>query len=145
MFGCADLRVGLPHGHPILLVDRVLELVPGQSITATKAVSRSEVCFSSTRGGADAAYPMPLLLESFVQSAALLWLAGLAGASTDQLLLAGISGAVFYSDVQPGEVVVHRIELREQLGSNAFLAGRSTCAGRDILSVESLILARRPT
>ena len=35
----------LPHRYPLLLVDRVLELIPGERITALKNVSINEPCF----------------------------------------------------------------------------------------------------
>ncbi len=36
----------LPHRYPILLVDRVLEVIPGKSITAIKNVSVNEPFFN---------------------------------------------------------------------------------------------------
>jgi len=61
----------LPHRYPILLVDRVLEVVPGERITALKNVSMNEPFFPGH-------YPhhpvMPgvLVIEAMAQTAAIL-------------------------------------------------------------------------
>ncbi len=46
------VREILPHRHPILMVDRVLEHVKGKSINAIKNVSRNEPCFRDPGDGA---------------------------------------------------------------------------------------------
>jgi 3-hydroxyacyl-[acyl-carrier-protein] dehydratase len=62
----------LPHRYPILLVDRVLEVVPGERITALKNVSMNEPFFPGH-------YPhhpvMPgvLVVEAMAQTAATSW------------------------------------------------------------------------
>ncbi|NHC16049.1 3-hydroxyacyl-ACP dehydratase FabZ family protein, partial [Motilibacter deserti] len=76
----ADIRAVLPHRHPVLLVDRVVELKEFASIVTLKAVSGSEPCYAQMDEGLPAsayAYPGSLLLESFGQSGALLWLESL--------------------------------------------------------------------
>ncbi|MGH8880315.1 MAG: 3-hydroxyacyl-ACP dehydratase FabZ family protein, partial [Stackebrandtia sp.] len=73
----AGLRRLLAHGWPVLLVDRVLALEPGVCLTAVKAVTGSEPCYRDLPRGLPAdryAYPVALMLESFGQAAAVLWL-----------------------------------------------------------------------
>ena len=61
----------LPHRYPILLVDRVLEVIPGERITSLKNVSMNEPFFPGH-------YPhhpvMPgvLIIEAMAQASALL-------------------------------------------------------------------------
>ena len=40
-----EIRNCLPHRYPFLLIDRVVELIPGQRITATKNVTINEPFF----------------------------------------------------------------------------------------------------
>ena len=40
------IRKILPHRYPFLLIDRVVELIPGESITAIKNLSANEPFFS---------------------------------------------------------------------------------------------------
>ncbi len=161
----ADLHALLPHRHPILLVDRVLAVEPGARIETRKTVSGSEPCYSGTPRGYG--YPPTLLLESFVQSAALLWAitlrdkTGSAGsngsagsAGTDRLdgpdgewtlVLGAVRDAEFHATAYPGDVVRHVVELEQTVGSNAVLTGRSLIEGGagTLLTVRSVVLSRR--
>ena len=144
----AELGALLPHRHPILLVDRVTVLEPGVRIETAKAVSGCEPCYAGLPDGSPVAayaYPAALLVESFVQSGALLW-AGTAAADGDTFLLGGLGEVAFGASAYPGDVLVHHVRLRQVVGSNAILDGVSTVAGtgRPALTVGSLVLARRP-
>lgn len=139
----AELSALLPHRHPVLLVDRVLHVEPGVRIQTVKAVTGSEPCYATAAGGCG--YPPTLLLESFVQSAALLWALSPGGVPNgDTLVLGGVRNAVFHATAYPGDVVRHEVELTQVVGSNAILTGRSQLGERDLLTVRSVVLARRP-
>lgn len=74
----AILRL-IPVRHPMLLVDRVVSLSPGEKIETLKLVSGSEPCFAGLAEGLPAeryAFPRSLLVESLGQSAGVLWLNG---------------------------------------------------------------------
>lgn len=65
-----DIMKRLPHRYPMLLVDRVIEMIPGKSIVAIKNVSINEPFFN----GHFPHFPvMPgvLIIEALAQSAAL--------------------------------------------------------------------------
>ncbi len=85
----------LPHGHHMVLLDRVLDLEPGRSIVAVKAVSGGDPCYRDLPGGLPPdryAYPVSLMLESFGQAAAVLWLSspGSPGGPDRMILLAAV-------------------------------------------------------
>jgi 3-hydroxyacyl-[acyl-carrier-protein] dehydratase len=158
----ADLHALLPHRHPILLVDRVVAVEPGVRIETRKTVSGSEPCYAAAPGGYG--YPPTLLLESFVQSAALLWAISLRSAAgsndsagsngTDRLdgpdgewtlVLGAVRDAQFHTTAYPGDVVRHEVRLEQTVGSNAVLTGRSLVEGSagTLLTVRSVVLSRR--
>lgn len=158
----ADLHALLPHRHPILLVDRVVAVEPGARIETRKTISGSEPCYSGSPRGYG--YPPTLLLESFVQSAALLWAislrdtAGAAGpngtSGTDRLdgpdgewtlVLGAVRDAEFHTTAYPGDVVRHVVRLEQTVGSNAVLTGHSLVEGSagTLLTVRSVVLSRR--
>jgi 3-hydroxyacyl-[acyl-carrier-protein] dehydratase len=100
----------LPHRYPMLLVDRVLELVPGERIVALKNVSINEPFFPGH-------YPhhpvMPgvLVIEAMAQTAALISF-NANGAKSDNssvYYFVGIDGARFKRPVVPGDQL--RIEV----------------------------------
>jgi len=94
----------LPHRYPFVLVDRVLELVPGKSIVALKNVTINEPFFNGHFPGRPV-MPGVLIVEAMAQAA------GLLSFKTPELNLvkgsifyfAGIDHARFKRPVQPGD------------------------------------------
>lgn len=74
----------LPHRYPFLLVDRVLECVPGSHIKAYKNVTINEPFFQGHFPGAPI-MPGVLILEALAQTGALLAVSGMEGDLSDKL------------------------------------------------------------
>ena len=102
----------LPHRYPILLVDRVLEVVPGERITALKNVSINEPFFPGH-------YPhhpvMPgvLIIEALAQTAAILSFKTMGGKPDDKSVyyFAGIDNARFKRPVSPGDQLIFEVKI----------------------------------
>lgn len=114
----------LPHRYPFLLIDRVLEAVPGKSITALKNVTINEPFFPGH-------YPhhpvMPgvLIVEAMAQAAALLSSTSGESATDDSKVyyFVGIDGARFKRPVSPGDQLIIKVEvLRNMRGLWKFAA-----------------------
>lgn len=95
----------LPHRYPILLVDRVLEIVPGERIVALKNVSMNEPFFPGH-------YPhhpvMPgvLIVEAMAQTAGALVLSSLGDKAAGKIVyFMTIDRARFRKPVLPGDVL----------------------------------------
>lgn len=144
-----EIRQILPHGAPMVLVDRVIELEPGESIIAEKAISGSDRCFESLTAGSPAeryGYPASLLLESFGQAAAILWARSLSARHLGDdrvLLLAGMRNCRIEGQAFPGDVLRHVVALDHPVGDTIFVTGATWVAGRRILTVESMMAAIR--
>jgi 3-hydroxyacyl-[acyl-carrier-protein] dehydratase len=142
------IQAALPQRYPLLLVDRVLSLDPGRRIETVKAVTATDPCYAglSDTAGADAyAYPVSLLIESFGQSAALLWLRDAEPSGGDSVLLfVGARDYVVEGNAYPGEVVRHVVELEQVVADTAFATGESWVGDRRIATIGSLMAARRP-
>lgn len=67
----AEIRRRLPHRYPFMLVDRVLEVVPGESILALKNLSVNEPFFQG-HFPEQPVFPGVLLLEAMAQAAGIL-------------------------------------------------------------------------
>ncbi len=92
----------LPHRYPFLLVDRVVECVPGSHIRAYKNVSVNEPFFQGHFPGVPI-MPGVLILEALAQTGGLLSAAGM-GDLTDKLFLfTGLDGVKFRRQVVPGD------------------------------------------
>jgi 3-hydroxyacyl-[acyl-carrier-protein] dehydratase len=99
-----EIQAKLPHRYPFLLVDRVVEIVPGESIHAIKNVTANEPHF---QGHFPQSPIMPgvLLVEAVAQAAGLLALAAPPAASGEVFYLTGLDGFRFRKVVVPGDVV----------------------------------------
>ncbi len=92
----------LPHRYPFLLVDRVLELEPGESIVALKNFTINEEFFQGHFPG-HPVVPGVLLLEALAQAGAILILQGREDRDSKLFYFAGVERARFRLPVVPGD------------------------------------------
>jgi 3-hydroxyacyl-[acyl-carrier-protein] dehydratase len=141
----ADLRRLLPHGHPMLLVDRVTALEPGVSIVCLKAISGSEPCYEHMTPELPRerwAYPTSLQLESFAQSAAILWfhMARIREVPGDQAVLAlAARHCRFRAAAYPGDVMRHEARIDEVIHDHVFVRGETFVEDRCIAVVGQMV------
>jgi 3-hydroxyacyl-[acyl-carrier-protein] dehydratase len=146
----AEIRRILPHDHPMVLVDRIVSLEPGVSAVGTKAITGGEPCYRGLQPGARPeafAYPASLLLESFGQTAAILWLTSARDATVGDdrvLMLVALKNCRLERDVFPGDVLEHRVEIETIVGDNVFVGGESVVDGKRVATIESMMAVVRP-
>ena len=98
----ADILKLLPHRYPFLLVDRVLECIPGERIKAIKNVTANEPFFPGHFPGAPV-MPGVLQIEALAQAAAILAIETLELAGSGKLVyFMAIEEAKFRNPVEPG-------------------------------------------
>ena len=127
------IRKIIPHRYPFLLVDRIIELTPGERAVGIKNVSANEPFFQ----GHFPEYPvMPgvLIVEAIAQvgAVAMLSLPELTGQIA---LFAGIEKVRFKRQVKPGDTVRLEVEMdkiRRNIGTGTGIAtvdGEIACKG----------------
>ena len=108
----------IPHRYPFLLVDRIVNLVPGATATGLKNVTFNEPHFTGHFPGAPV-MPGVLIIESMAQTAALLVVATLGPDAEGKLVyFMSIDGARFRKPVVPGDsmlVTVERLQNRRNV------------------------------
>ena len=150
MIEYAQLCALLPQRYPMLLLDRVVEVRPGHSITAVKAVTGAEPCYRDLPDGAGPdhfRYPPALIVESFGQAAAVMWLLdsrALDAAGTVPML-AAVKDFRFEGDAYPGDVLRHEVRLDHAVDGAAFGTGEVYAGSRRIATVGSLLAVVRPS
>ncbi len=93
----------IPHRSPFLLIDRVVELRPGESAVGIKNVTINEPFFQGHFPG-QAVMPGVLIIESMAQTAAVLVVETLEGAAAGKLVyFMSIERARFRQPVFPGD------------------------------------------
>ena len=135
----------LPHRYPILLVDRVLSVVPGERIAALKNVSVNEPYFPGH-------YPhhpvMPgvLIVEAMAQTAAILAFKTMGNKPDDKSVyyFVGIDNARFKKPVGPGDQLLIEATLAASKRGIWKFSGVARVDGQ-VASEADLICAVRPT
>lgn len=131
-----DIENILPHRYPFLLVDRLLEVVPGQRATGIKNVTINEQFFQGHFPG----YPvMPgvLLVEAIAQvgAAAVMTLPE----NKDKLVLfAGIDNLRFRRQVLPGDTLLLEMEVVKKHGPLGKGRGTASVGGKVVADGEFL-------
>lgn len=145
-----EVRALLPQRYPLLLVDRVLALEPGRSIRTIKAITATEPCYAEVPDGAEGwryDYPCSLMIESFGQSAALLWLDGRQPTADDDeqtLMFVGATDFNFEGTARPGDVLRHEVRMDSVIADTAFASGEIWVDDRRVATVATLVATRRP-
>ncbi len=132
------IKAVIPHRYPFLLIDRVVELVPGERIVAIKNVTNNEPFFAGHFPG----YPvMPgvLIIEAMAQAGAVMMLRAMPDAASKVPLFAGIDGARFRRQVVPGDCLRFELTVLKQRGPLCKLAGKAFVEGE--LAAEAEITA----
>ncbi len=131
--GPLDIRAvlaALPHRYPMLLVDRVAELIPDQSIRAIKAVSFNESFFQGHFPGRPI-MPGVLQIEALAQAAGILAVESLGLAGSGKLVyFMAIEGAKFRAPVEPGCLLTLEAEFVQKRASVCKFAGRASVDGK---------------
>lgn len=101
----------LPHRYPMLLIDRVDGLVPGEKGTGLKNVTVNEPFFQGHFPGAPV-MPGVLIIEAMAQTAAIVMMAKLGPEAEGRAVyFMGIDGAKFRRQVVPGDVLRLEVEV----------------------------------
>ncbi|MCX7725911.1 MAG: 3-hydroxyacyl-ACP dehydratase FabZ, partial [Chitinispirillaceae bacterium] len=128
----------LPHRYPFLLVDSVLELIPGEYICACKNVSFNEAFFEGHFPG-NPTMPGVLQIEAMAQAGAIMGLYGKKSDKKPTVLFLGIDKARFRGIVRPGDVLRMEVKmLKFRRGTGVF---EGKCYVGDKLVCEAELLA----
>ena len=106
----------LPHRYPFLLVDRVIECVPGKRIEAIKNVTVNEPFFPGHFPG-NPVMPGVIILEALAQAAGILAFktAGVVPDEKSRFYFVGIDNARFRRPVVPGDRLVLKATLERAI------------------------------
>jgi UDP-3-O-[3-hydroxymyristoyl] glucosamine N-acyltransferase len=131
----------LPHRYPFLLIDRVLECNPGESLTAVKNVTMNEPFFQGHFPGAPL-MPGVLILEALAQAGGVLAFntPGHRPNNNSLYLFVGIDKARFKRLVEPGDQLILHVQFtRKRNGYGLFHAtarvGDELAASADLMCV----------
>ncbi|QIG80285.1 3-hydroxyacyl-ACP dehydratase FabZ [Stakelama tenebrarum] len=126
----SKVMAALPHRYPMLLVDRVEELVPDQSIAAIKAVTINEGFFQGHFPGRPI-MPGVLIVEALAQAAGVLAVESLGLSGSGKLVyFMAIDDAKFRKPVEPGVLLRLEVEFVQKRASVCKFAGKALIDGQ---------------
>ena len=108
----------IPHRYPMLLIDKVIDVVDGESCTGIKNVTANEPCFQGHFPG-HPIMPGVLIIEAMAQTSATLVVSSLEGVSCETHLVyfMTIENARFRKPVVPGDQVHIKVKKDRQRGN----------------------------
>lgn len=106
----------MPHRYPFLLVDKVLECIPDQSITAIKNISFNEPYFQGHFPGRPV-FPGVLITEAMAQTTGILTFETRGGMknNNEYFLLVGFDKVRYKRQVIPGDVLTIKANITRKL------------------------------
>ena len=125
----------LPHRYPLLMLDRIVELVPNERIVAVKNVTINEEYFQGHFPGLPV-MPGVLILEAVAQAGGLLVMPEDGSAAGKNFYLVGIEHAKFRRPVIPGDRLEIHVSLVKARRSFRRLAGRAEVEGHLVAEAE---------
>ena len=129
----------LPHRYPFILVDRILDLVPGETITALKNVTINEPFFQ----GHFPTFPiMPgvLIVEAMAQAAGVLAIESMPAEEQGKpVFFMGLDKVKFRKPVVPGDQLLLKIQILK-FRRNIVKAAAKACV-EDQVVAEAEIMA----
>ena len=135
-YDIARILKALPHRYPMLLVDKVVEIKPGEEITAIKAVSFNESFFQGHFPGRPI-MPGVLQIEALAQAAGILAVETLDLAGSGKLVyFMAIEQAKFRAPVEPGCLLELKAGFLQQRSRVCKFWGKASVDGKVTCEVE---------
>lgn len=110
-----SIKSAIPHRYPFLLIDRIIDCIPCESITALKNVSYNEPFFEG-HFPENPIMPGVLIVEAMAQACGVLIFRSLPDSPRNGLFyLAGVDKARFRKAVYPGDQIILEIKLLKNM------------------------------
>ncbi len=123
----------LPHRYPFLLVDKIVDLKPGESALGVKNVTINEPFFQGHFPG-QPIMPGVLVIEAMAQVAGVMaFRSGMEGKS---VYFMSIDNAKFRRPIVPGDQVMMDIKILKQRGNVWKFSGTATVDGKLVSEAE---------
>ena len=133
-----DILARLPHRYPFILLDKVLECVPGKSLTALKNVTINEPFFQGHFPG-QPVMPGVLILEALAQATGLLVFNTWPELAENSLyLFVGVDKCRFRRLVRPGDQLILEVSLKREKRRIGFFNAKASVNGDPVTTAELL-------
>jgi len=129
------IEKALPHRYPFLLVDRIIDIVPGEKVVGLKNVTTNEQFFQGHFPG-HPIMPGVLIIEAMAQTGSILILEYVENPDEKLAYFMGIDKVRFRKPVYPGDQLTMEVESIRIRPTSCKLAGRAYVAGELVCEAE---------
>jgi 3-hydroxyacyl-[acyl-carrier-protein] dehydratase len=141
-FDIQEILKLLPHRYPMLLVDKVVDFVPGETLHAIKNVTVNEPVFTG-HFPEQPIFPGVMILEALAQATGLLGFKTTQSCGENELyLFAGVDNARFKKPVLPGDTLHLHVKFVKESRTIWNFYGEARVDGKVVCSAE-IMCARR--
>ncbi len=133
MINIMEILKTLPHRYPFLMVDKIVDLVPGESITGIKNVTINEPFFQGHFPG-NPVMPGVLIVEALAQVSGIL--AFKSGVEGNTVYFMSIEKAKFRKPVLPGDCLKLIIKTTQKRGKVWKFSGKATVDDSTVAEAE---------
>ncbi len=133
-----DIKLRIPHRYPMLMIDRIEDIVSGESGTGIKAVSGNEPFFAG-HFPTKPIMPGVLIIEAMAQTAGTLVIDSLGYEKQNLVYFMSIEEARFRSPVVPGDLLKLKVKKEKQRGNIWRFSGHAYVG--DELKAEAVFMA----
>jgi 3-hydroxyacyl-[acyl-carrier-protein] dehydratase len=132
----------LPHRYPFLLVDRVVEIHPGESIRAVKNVTYNEPFFTG-HFPSRPLMPGVMVIEALAQTAGILSFvtAGVLPQGITRFYLVGLDKARFRKPVAPGDQLLLCARLERSFKATRRFSATAFVGNHEVASAKMMMIA----
>lgn len=140
MIDIVEIQKILPHRYPFLLIDRVIDIVPNESIVAIKNVTIGEQIFQG-HFPSHPIYPGVMIIEGMAQAGGVLAFKSMPNEdlSDKVVYFMSIDKAKFRRPIKPGDTIVYKLSALKHRGKIWILKGEAFVD--DILVAEAELQA----
>ena len=126
----------LPHRPPMLLIDRIVDIVPHESATGVRAISISDPIFLGHFPG-HPIMPGVMIVEAMAQTSGALVMYSMNATADDKLVyFMSIDKAKFRAPVVPGDVLMIKVKLQKARKPVWRFAGEAYVNGKLVAEAE---------
>ncbi len=131
----------LPHRYPILLVDRILELVPRKRVVGIKNVTINEPFFQGHFPG-HPIMPGVLIIEAMAQVGGMLLMSHFEGQNIDDKVVyfMSLDNVKFRRPVVPGDQIRFELEMLQFRGKTCKMKGVGYVDGQVVAEAEMMAM-----
>jgi len=142
MLGAGEIQQIIPHRWPFLLVDRVIDLQPGEGAVGIKNVTATEFCFQAHFPG-HPIFPGVLIIEALAQVGAVAVLS-LPQHKGKIILFAGVDNFRFRVPVFPGDSLRLEVKFTKMRGNIGKGAAKASVEGKTVAEGELTFAIANP-